>query len=45
MLENKTTALAVPKQPFSQWYLEAQGIEENNNSSMNNMSVTVLDGQ
>jgi len=47
MLENETTLLSVPKQPmyFSQWYLEAQGTGENTNSSMNNMTVTVLEGR
>ncbi|XP_066350575.1 G-type lectin S-receptor-like serine/threonine-protein kinase At4g27290 [Miscanthus floridulus] len=47
MLENETTLLLVPKQPlyFSQWYLEAQGTGENTNSSMNNMSVSVLEGR
>jgi hypothetical protein len=47
MLENETTLLSVPKQPlyFSQWYLEAQGTGENTNSSINNMSVSVLEGR
>ncbi|XP_066349574.1 G-type lectin S-receptor-like serine/threonine-protein kinase At4g27290 [Miscanthus floridulus] len=47
MLENETTLRSVPKQPmyFSQWYLEAQGTGENTNSSMNDASVSVLEGR
>ncbi|XP_066336267.1 G-type lectin S-receptor-like serine/threonine-protein kinase At4g27290 isoform X2 [Miscanthus floridulus] len=47
MLENETMLVSVPKQPmyFSQWYLEAQGTGENTNSSMNNLSVSVLEGR
>ncbi|CAD6262119.1 unnamed protein product [Miscanthus lutarioriparius] len=47
MLENETTLRSVPKQPmyFSQWYLEAQGTGENTNSSMNDVSVSVLEGR
>ncbi|KAJ1272971.1 hypothetical protein BS78_06G244200 [Paspalum vaginatum] len=47
MLENETTPLSVPKQPvyFSQRYPEVQGIGEDSTSSMNDMSVTVLEGR
>ena len=47
MLENETTLRSVPKQPmyFSQWYLEAQETGENTNSSMNDASVSVLEGR
>ena len=48
MLENETTTLrSVPKQPmyFSKWYLEAQGTGENANSSMNDVSISVLEGR
>jgi hypothetical protein len=47
ILENETTLGSVPKQPmyFSQWYLEAQGTRENANSSMNDVSISVLEGR
>jgi serine/threonine protein kinase len=47
MLENEFTPLSVPKQPvyFPHRYSEAQGSGENTSSSVNNMSVTVLDGR
>ncbi|KAG0527653.1 hypothetical protein BDA96_06G251600 [Sorghum bicolor] len=48
MLENETTPLSVPIQPmyFSQRYLDDHGIGENSiSSSVNDMSVTVLEGR
>jgi hypothetical protein len=47
MLENETTLRSVPKQPmyFSQWYLDTQGTGENANSSMNDVSISVLEGR
>nr|TKW06789.1 hypothetical protein SEVIR_7G263500v2 [Setaria viridis] len=47
MLENEFTPLSVPKQPvyFSQRNSEAQGTGENTSSSVNNISVTVLEGR
>ncbi|KAL6844526.1 hypothetical protein ACP4OV_026199 [Aristida adscensionis] len=47
MLENETTTLSVPKQPvyFSQRYSEAQETGENTTSSMNDMSLTVLEAR
>jgi hypothetical protein len=47
MLENEFTPLSVPKQPvyFSHRYSEARGSGENTSSSVNSMSVTVLDGR
>ncbi|XP_062226870.1 receptor-like serine/threonine-protein kinase SD1-8 [Phragmites australis] len=47
MLENETTELSVPKQPvyFSQRYSGAQETGENTGSSMNNTSLTVLEGR
>ncbi|KAK3143617.1 hypothetical protein QOZ80_4AG0302610 [Eleusine coracana subsp. coracana] len=47
MLENESIELSVPKQPvyFSQRYSDAQETGENTSSSMNNMSLTVLEGR
>jgi len=49
MLENETTALSIPKQPvyLAQRYSEAQRTtgENTSSSSVNNMSVTVLEGR
>ncbi|TVU16228.1 hypothetical protein EJB05_39780, partial [Eragrostis curvula] len=47
MLENETTSLSVPIQPvyFSQRYPEHQGAGENTTNSVNNMSLTVLEGR
>ncbi|OEL36991.1 Receptor-like serine/threonine-protein kinase SD1-8 [Dichanthelium oligosanthes] len=47
MLENEFKPLSVPKQPvyFAQRYSEAQRTGENTSSSVNNMSVTVLEGR
>ncbi|XP_024311507.1 receptor-like serine/threonine-protein kinase SD1-8 isoform X2 [Brachypodium distachyon] len=47
MLENETTTLSTPKQPvyFAQRNSEAKETEENTSSSMNNMSLTVLEGR
>nr|CAB3488380.1 unnamed protein product [Digitaria exilis] len=47
MLENEFTPVSVPKQPvyFSQKHPEVQGIGENTSSSVNNMSVTTLEGR
>lgn len=47
MLENETTELSTPKQPvyFAQRKSEAKETAENTSSSMNNMSLTVLEGR
>ncbi|KAL6651461.1 hypothetical protein ACP70R_010386 [Stipagrostis hirtigluma subsp. patula] len=47
MLENETTALTAPKQPmcFSHRYFEAQEIGEHTNTSMNDTSLTVIEGR
>ncbi|KAM0927736.1 hypothetical protein ACQ4PT_002674 [Festuca glaucescens] len=47
MLENETTELSTPKQPvyFAQRNSETKEIGENTSSSMNNMSLTVLEGR
>ncbi|CAM0902470.1 unnamed protein product [Alopecurus aequalis] len=47
MLENETTELSAPKQPvyFAQRKFEAKETGESTSSSMNNMSLTVLEGR
>uniref|UniRef100_A0ACD5V390 Uncharacterized protein n=1 Tax=Avena sativa TaxID=4498 RepID=A0ACD5V390_AVESA len=47
MLENDSTALSTPKEPvyFAQRNSEAKETGENTSSSMNNMSLTVLEGR
>jgi hypothetical protein len=46
ILENETTELSTPKQPvyFAQRNSETKEIVENTSSSMNNMSLAVLEG-